>query len=553
MTDRPRTGRRSLFAGAALLVAAALAVADTDRFSFSADRMETVLAAGRERTVLTGNAVLTSDDTEIFAERIEVYGEDLSFALSRGGVRVVQAEEGIELTSETVFYDRRDGIVRIQGDALLIDHVNEMVIEGGFLEHWEERDETSIQIGVRIMSDDLVARAQFVHYDRTEQTLSLSGLPVVTWKGDEYRATRIFVDLDEDRIVLSGAVSGQITTSDEDSAKEQTAANAQDSPEPRAPAGDATGSDANGTAREERQEDAPGADEAATAGEPGGSGWRGRRLRRRRRAGAGRRRATRCGTEPVSAAPRSSSDAGSAGATLAVEGLTKRYGRKYAARDVTFSMGGGEVVGLLGPNGAGKTTAFYLIVGFMRPTAGRIYLDGDDITRLPMFRRARAGISYLPQEPSVFRKLTVEQNLLAVLETQRGLPRRNRRRRCDRILHELGLEDLRRQRAYTLSGGERRRTEIARALAMNPKFLLLDEPFAGIDPIAVQDIKSIVGRLAAAGIGVLITDHNVRDTLEITDRSYIIRRGEIMVSGTRGELLENQLARQFYLGRDFRM
>ena len=255
----------------------------------------------------------------------------------------------------------------------------------------------------------------------------------------------------------------------------------------------------------------------------------------------------------MSAAPRSSSDAGSAGATLAVEGLTKRYGRKYAARDVTFSMGGGEVVGLLGPNGAGKTTAFYLIVGFMRPTAGRIYLDGDDITRLLMFRRARAGISYLPQEPSVFRKLTVEQNLLAVLETQRGLPRRNRRRRCDRILHELGLEDLRRQRAYTLSGGERRRTEIARALAMNPKFLLLDEPFAGIDPIAVQDIKSIVGRLAAAGIGVLITDHNVRDTLEITDRSYIIRRGEIMVSGTRGELLENQLARQFYLGRDFRM
>jgi lipopolysaccharide export system ATP-binding protein len=240
-------------------------------------------------------------------------------------------------------------------------------------------------------------------------------------------------------------------------------------------------------------------------------------------------------------------------ATLAVEGLTKRYGRKYAARDVTFAMDSGEVVGLLGPNGAGKTTVFYLIVGFIRPTAGRIFLSGDDITRQPMFRRARAGISYLPQEPSVFRKLTVEQNLLAVLETQRGLTRSRRRHRCDEILDELGLEDLRGQRAYTLSGGERRRTEIGRALAMRPSFLLLDEPFAGIDPIAVQDIKGIVGRLAETGIGVLITDHNVRDTLEITHRSYILRAGEIMVSGTRGELLENQLARQLYLGRDFRM
>ncbi len=240
-------------------------------------------------------------------------------------------------------------------------------------------------------------------------------------------------------------------------------------------------------------------------------------------------------------------------ATLAVEGMTKRYGRKYVARDVTFSMGGGEVVGLLGPNGAGKTTVFYMIVGFIRPTAGRIFLSGEDITRLPMFRRARAGISYLPQEPSVFRKLTVEQNLLAVLETQRGQTRSSRRQRCDEILDELGLEDLRRQRAYTLSGGERRRTEIGRALAMKPRFLLLDEPFAGIDPIAVQDIKGIVGRLAEAGIGVLITDHNVRDTLEITHRSYILRAGEIMVSGTRSELLDSQLARQLYLGRDFRM
>jgi lipopolysaccharide export system protein LptA len=227
MSDRPRLCScvrvrlgpilaRSALAAALIVAAPLLAAADTDQFSFSAEQMETVLAEGRERTVLTGSAALTSDDTEIFAERIELYGDDLSFALSQGGVRVVQVGAGIELTSETVFYNRRDGIVRVEGDALLIDHDNEMVIKGGFLEHWEERDETSIQIGVQILSDDLVARAQLVHYDRGAQTLALSGLPVVTWKGDEYRASRIFIDLDQDRIVLSGAVSGQITPSSAD-------------------------------------------------------------------------------------------------------------------------------------------------------------------------------------------------------------------------------------------------------------------------------------------------------------------------------------------------
>ena len=260
--------------------------------------------------------------------------------------------------------------------------------------------------------------------------------------------------------------------------------------------------------------------------------------------------------QPAAAPPAAAGATATAGAalpTLGVEGLNKRYGRKYAARDVNFSMRTGEIVGLLGPNGAGKTTVFYLIVGFIRPTSGRIHLDGYDITRLPMFRRARRGISYLPQEASIFRKLTVEQNVLAVLETQRGMGRRARRRRCDELLEELGMSELRRQPGYTLSGGERRRTEIARALAAQPKFLLLDEPFAGVDPIAVQEIKSIVKRLAAAGIGILITDHNVRDTLEITDRSYIIRLGEIMVSGTLSELMNNRLAREFYLGQDFHM
>ena len=211
-----RVGAGRAAALAVALAVAAPACADTDEFSFSADRMETVLAEGRERTVLTGNAALTSADTEIFASRIELYGDDLAFALSEGGVRVVQVGDGIELTSETVFYNRRDGIVRVEGSALLIDHDNEMVIKGGFLEHWEERNETSIQIGVQILSDDLVARAQLVHYDRGAQTLALSGLPVVTWKGDEYRAARIFIDLDQDRIVLTGAVSGQISPSSED-------------------------------------------------------------------------------------------------------------------------------------------------------------------------------------------------------------------------------------------------------------------------------------------------------------------------------------------------
>lgn len=259
MSDRPRlrgSFRRTpipagvVLAGAiaaALIVASPPASADTDQFSFTADQMETVLAEGRERTVLTGSAALTSDDTEIFAERIELYGDDLAFALSQGGVRVVQVGAGIELTSETVFYNRRDGIVRVEGDALLIDHDNEMVIKGGFLEHWEERDETSIQIGVQILSDDLVARAQLVHYDRGAQTLALSGLPVVTWKGDEYRASRIFIDLDQDRIVLSGAVSGQITPSSEDPGDDEEGSSGAD-PEPGSSASDRSDAAEAGTA-----------------------------------------------------------------------------------------------------------------------------------------------------------------------------------------------------------------------------------------------------------------------------------------------------------------
>ena len=238
---------------------------------------------------------------------------------------------------------------------------------------------------------------------------------------------------------------------------------------------------------------------------------------------------------------------------LKVEGLNKFFRKKHAVKDVGFSMYQGEIVGLLGPNGAGKTTTFYMIVGFYKPNSGNIYLDGNRITNLPMYKRAHAGISYLPQEASVFRKLTVEQNIYAILETRKDLSKEQKMEKLEFLLEEFGIKANRKQQAYTLSGGERRRTEIARALAIEPKFLLLDEPFAGIDPIAVHDIKSIVRILADQGIGILITDHNVRDTLEITDRAYIIGSGEIVEQGSRDEILNSEIARKIYLGQEFRM
>lgn len=241
------------------------------------------------------------------------------------------------------------------------------------------------------------------------------------------------------------------------------------------------------------------------------------------------------------------------GSVLEVEGLRKLYGRKVAVADVGFSMRTGEVVGLLGPNGAGKTTVFYMLAGFLHPTSGSISLDGEPLNGLSMYRRARLGISYLPQEASIFRKLTVEENILAVLEARAGLDGPARRARARTLMEEFGIERLAKQPGYTLSGGERRRTEIARALAIEPKFLLLDEPFTGIDPIAIHEIKKIVQRLSAAGIGVLLTDHNVRDTLDITDRSYIIHLGQIIVSGDREAILGDENARSLYLGEEFRM
>jgi lipopolysaccharide export system ATP-binding protein len=238
---------------------------------------------------------------------------------------------------------------------------------------------------------------------------------------------------------------------------------------------------------------------------------------------------------------------------LSVSNLHKKFGPKEVVRGVNFSMHNGEVAGLLGPNGAGKTTIFYMIVGFYKPTQGTVTLNGDNITEKAMYRRARQGIAYLPQEASIFRKLTVEQNIRAILESRKDIDKEQKKARLEALLDEFGIARIRTQFGYTLSGGERRRTEIARALATEPKFLLLDEPFAGIDPIAVYEIKQIIRRLAEKGIGILITDHNVRDTLEITTEAFIIADGTIVARGDREVILTNEMVREVYLGSEFKM
>ncbi len=236
--------------------------------------------------------------------------------------------------------------------------------------------------------------------------------------------------------------------------------------------------------------------------------------------------------------------------SIGVRNLSKRFGLKLAVNNASFSMKQGEIVGLLGPNGAGKTTIFYMIVGFIKPTSGDIYLDNHKITRLQMFKRSHLGISYLSQESSIFRKLTVEENINAVLEIL-DISKEEANRRKEEVMEDLGIKRLAKQKAYSLSGGEKRRTEIARALVLKPKFLLLDEPFAGVDPIAVSDIQGIVAGLKEKNIGVLITDHNVRETLRITDRAYIINLGNIFRFGTSDELVNDQMVRKLYLGENF--
>ncbi|ROL59121.1 LPS export ABC transporter ATP-binding protein [Bacteroidetes/Chlorobi group bacterium MS-B_bin-24] len=233
-------------------------------------------------------------------------------------------------------------------------------------------------------------------------------------------------------------------------------------------------------------------------------------------------------------------------------GLVKKYKRRAVVRNVSLNVRQGEVVGLLGPNGAGKTTTFYMIVGMISPNDGKVLLDGDDITSFPMYKRARMGIAYLPQETSIFRKLSVEKNILAILQLQK-MSKKEQKNRLEELLESFGLKDVRKQMGYMLSGGERRRCEIARSLASNPKFILLDEPFAGIDPLAVEEIMKMILKLKDKGIGILITDHNVHETLTITDRSYILIDGEIFCSGTAEEIAQNPDVRKLYLGEAFQL
>ncbi|MEY3547888.1 MAG: LPS export ABC transporter ATP-binding protein [Opitutales bacterium] len=237
---------------------------------------------------------------------------------------------------------------------------------------------------------------------------------------------------------------------------------------------------------------------------------------------------------------------------IRAQALAKHYDAKVAVQDVSLSLQAGEIVGLLGPNGAGKTTTFYMVVGLIPATHGRVFLDGQNITAEPMWRRARAGVGYLPQEASVFRKLTVWENVMAVVETL-DLNERERKERTAEQLAELGLEKLARQPAFTLSGGERRRLEIARALATRPRFLLMDEPFSGVDPISVAEVQAIIRKLKGRGIGILITDHNVRETLTIVDRAYLIHQGRVLVSGTPAEIVDNPESRRHYLGEGFKL
>jgi len=250
--------------------------------------------------------------------------------------------------------------------------------------------------------------------------------------------------------------------------------------------------------------------------------------------------------------PTASHDKTAAGPLLQTDKLVKVYGGRSVVNGVDINVRRGEIVGLLGPNGAGKTTSFYMIVGLVRPNSGRVLFDGQDVTRMPMFRRARSGMGYLPQEESVFRKLTVEQNIMAILEMT-NLSRAQRKARCEELLHQFGIEHIAKNAALTLSGGEKRRLTIARSLVTSPSLLMLDEPFSGVDPIAVFDVQQIISNLREAGLAILITDHNVRETLAIVDRAYLIFEGRVESEGPKDFLLNDPISRKLYLGESFSM
>ena len=243
---------------------------------------------------------------------------------------------------------------------------------------------------------------------------------------------------------------------------------------------------------------------------------------------------------------------GSSPTILQTDKLVKVYGGRAVVNGVDINLKRGEIVGLLGPNGAGKTTSFYMIVGLVPPTDGRVFFNGEDVTQMPMFKRARMGMGYLPQEESIFRKMTVEQNIMAILETL-SLSKSERKNRCEELLSQFGIEHVAKQLAITLSGGEKRRLTIARSLVTKPSLLMLDEPFSGVDPIAVYDVQQIVSNLRETGLGILITDHNVRETLAIVDRAYLIHEGKVLSEGTKDFLIDDPISRQFYLGERFKM
>ena len=358
------------------------------------------LAEGGQHALLTGHGRVESQDLRITADSIELFGKDFVYASCHGNVHVVDARRGLDLTSQDLFYDRDRKIARIRGNAIMADVKNEMVVKGGFIEDNDKEQITIVQIGVRIFKKDIVCRAEFARYQRDKKILELSGMPWVSKGGDVYQAARITVNLDTEEISLEGSVQGTLVdkgkkTTDSTGASGRTAAGLLGpAPSPL-----------------DRSRRRPG-----TVPPP--------RLRTRPR------RPTRpCPRDP----PVDNNG------TLFLEGLAKSFGRVPAVREVTFRMESGEVVGLLGPNGAGKTTVFYMVVGFIRPTSGRIWLNGQDVTGFPMYRRARLGVSYLPQEPSVFRKLSVEDNVLAILETRRNLSARERHVVLDRLLDDLGI------------------------------------------------------------------------------------------------------------------
>lgn len=463
-----------------------------EEITFTADFMSGTAGSKTDTTTLEGNATVQTSSMNISADAIELSGEDFRFITATGTVSGSITESQMDFTCGKLKYDRQTKVAQLEDAVHLVDVANEVTADAQIIEYNQNSETAVMQIEITLTQKDNVCTSAFAIYKKSEQKLEMSGNPKIQQGTDSFRAQEITLNLETQEITLDGRVKG--TVSDSKPAKTETDTESAESE---------TASQA---------ENPPSESEISSQTE---------------------------NSQKIH--------------TLKVNSLYKSFGRKKVVQGVDFQMHTGEVLGLLGPNGAGKTTSFYMIVGFYQPTSGEIFLDDERITDLPMYKRARLGISYLPQEPSVFRKLTVEENIWSILETRQDLTRAEKRQRLEELIEEFSIGRIRKQPAFTLSGGERRRTEIARSLAIEPKFLLLDEPFAGIDPIAVADIKAMIKLLAKRGIGILITDHNVRDTLEITDRAIIISTGQILIQGSQQDIIDSPVAREIYLGENFHM